>query len=92
VAYGMKKIDQFFALVGIAVGAFLTWYAYYSNSHREVTRINEFIYLLLFPSSIGLMVTENASLSGQVIIVFIVVAANGFLYGLASAAVRKIIR
>jgi len=37
-----------------------------------------------------LMVTENASLSGQVIIVLIVVAANGFLYGLASAAIRKI--
>jgi len=92
VVYGMKKIDQLFALVGIAVGAFLTWYGYYSNSHRAVTRINEFIYLLLFPPSIGLMVTENASLSGQVIIVFIVVAANGFLYGLASAAVRKIFR
>jgi hypothetical protein len=87
---GMKRIDKFIVLVGIAVGAFLTWYAYYSNSHREVTRINEFVYLVLFPPSIGLLVTENASSSGQVIIVLIVVAANGFLYGLASAAIRKI--
>jgi hypothetical protein len=76
--------------VGVAVGVFLTWYAYYSNSHREATRINEFVYLLLFPPSIGLMVTENASLAGQVIIVFIVVVANGLLYGLASAGIRKI--
>jgi hypothetical protein len=86
----MKKIDRVFVLVGIAVGAFLTWYAYYSNSNVEATRINELVYLFLFPPSIGLMVTENASLSGQVIIVLIVVAANGFLYGLASAAIRKI--
>jgi hypothetical protein len=87
----MKRIDKFFALVGIAVGSFLTWYAYYSNSHREVTRISDFVYLLLCPSSIGLMVTENPSLSGQVIIVLIVVAANGFLYGLASVVIRKIL-
>jgi len=86
----MKRIDRVLVLVGIAVGASLTWYAYYSNSRVEATRINELVYLLLFPPSIGLMVTENASLSGQVIIVLIVVAANGFLYGLGSAAIRKI--
>jgi len=86
----MKRIDKFFVLVGIAVGAFLSWYAYYSNSHREVTSINEYVYLVLFPPSIGLMATENASSSGQVFIVLTVVAANGFLYGLASTAIRKI--
>jgi hypothetical protein len=86
----MKRIDKVFVLVGITVGAFLTWYAYYSNSHREVTRVNELVYLVLFPSSIGLMVTENASSFGQAIIVLIVVAANGFLYGLACAAIRKV--
>jgi hypothetical protein len=85
----MKRIDHLFVLIGIGVAGFLTWYAYYSNSHREATRINEFVYLLLFPSSIGLMVTENATVPGQVLIVSIVVAANGALYGLVSVAFRK---
>jgi hypothetical protein len=88
----MRKIDGLFVLIGIAIGGFLTWYAYYCNSHREAARINEFVYLLLFPPSIGLMVTENATVPGQVLIVSIVVAANGALYGLLSVAFRKIFR
>jgi hypothetical protein len=85
----MRRIDHLFVLIGITVAAFLTWYAYYSNSHREVTRINELVYLVLFPPSIGLMVTENASEWGQAVIVSVVVAANGALYGLLSVACRK---
>jgi len=88
----MRKIDRLFVLSGLAVAGFLTWYAYYSNSHREATKINELVYLLLFPPSIGLMVTESATLIGQVIIVSIVVAANGALYGLVSVVVRKMFK
>ena len=86
----MRKIDSLFVATGIAIGGFLTWYAYYCNSHRDATRINEFLYLLLFPPSIGLMVTENATVLGQAIVVSIVIAANGALYGLVSVALRKI--
>jgi hypothetical protein len=86
---GMKKIDLLFVLIGMAVAGLLTWYAHYSNSHSEAARLNDFVYLLLFPPSIGLMVTENATVVGQVLIVSIVVAANGALYGLVSIAFRK---
>jgi hypothetical protein len=89
-SHDIKKIDQLFVLIGLAVASFLTWYAYYSNSHREAVRISEVVYLLLFPSSIGLMVTENATSMGQTIIVSIVVAVNGALYGSTSVLVRKI--
>jgi hypothetical protein len=88
----MRKIAGLFVVIGIAIGGFLTWYAYYSNSHREAARINEFVYLLLFPPSIGLMVTENATVPGQVIIVSIVVAANGALYGVVYLALREMFR
>jgi uncharacterized membrane protein YgaE (UPF0421/DUF939 family) len=84
-----RKIVGLFVVIGMAIGGFLAWYAYYSNSHREATRINEFVYLLLFPPSIGLMVTENATVPGQVIIVSIVVLANGALYGLVYLVLRE---
>lgn len=74
------------------VAGLLTWYAYFSNSHREATKLSEWVYLVLFPPSIGLMVTENATVAGQVIIVSIVVAANGVLYGLVSLITRNVFK
>ena len=88
----MKRIDGLFALLGAAIGGFLTWYAYYCNSHVEAKRISELAYLILFPPSIGLTVTENASSLGQVTIVFMVVAANAALYGSVSTVLRKLLR
>jgi hypothetical protein len=88
----MKRIDCLFAVIGIVVAGFLTWYAYYSNSHREAARISELIYILLFPPSIGLMVTENASAASQALIISVVVAANGAIYGLGSMIARKIFK
>ena len=85
----MKRIDGLFALLGAAIGGFLTWYAYYCNSHVEAKRVSELAYLILFPPSVGLMVTENASPLGQVTIVFMVVAANAALYGSVSIILRK---
>jgi len=54
--------------------------------------MNEFIYIVFFPSSLGLMVTENASKVSQVFIVLAVVGANGLLYCLAAKAVRSMLR
>jgi hypothetical protein len=88
----VRKIDWSFALVGLTVAGLLTWYAYYSSSHREAKKISELVYLVLFPPSIGLMVTENATVAGQVIIVSIVVAANGVLYGLVSMIARNVFK
>ncbi len=88
----MKRTDYLFFLIGLFVAGFLTWYAYYSNSHREAARISALIYILLFPPSIGLMVTEKASPASQALIISIVVAANGAIYGLASMIARKIFK
>jgi hypothetical protein len=86
----MRKIDALFAVLGVAIASFLTWHAYYAGYHREVARINESVYLVFFPPSIGLMVTENATKAGQVFIVLIVVAANGVLYGLVCLVLRNV--
>ena len=88
----MKKIDWLLVAIGMAVAGFLTWHAYYSNSHREVPHIDEFFYIVFFPPSIGLMVTENAGKAGQAVIVFIVVAANGGLYAVVGKVIRAALR
>ena len=85
----MNKIDRIGALIGMAVAALLTAYAYYSNSHRGSPRIDELVYLVLFPPSIGLMATENASPLSQAFIVTVVVAANGGFYALVAAVLRE---
>jgi hypothetical protein len=86
----MHKTDRLFALVGMAVGAALTWYAYYSNSHPQAPKLGDFVYLVLFPPSIGLMATENANKFVEAIVIAAVVAANGGWFAFLSAAGRKI--
>ena len=88
----MNKIDRVGALVGMVVGASLTWYAYHSNSHPQAPKINEIAYLLLFPSSICLMATENASRLGQVLVIAVAVFANGGFYALLAAILRVWLR
>ena len=88
----MKKLDWLLVAIGMAVGSLLTWYAYYSNSHLEAPHIAEFLYIVFFPPSIGLMVTENASYAGQAIIILVVVSANGGLYALAGRVIRAALR
>ncbi len=88
----MKRIDYLFFLIGSLIAGFLTWHAYYSNSHREAAKISELVYILLFPPSIGLMVTEKASPASQALIISMVVATNGAIYGLGSMIARKIFK
>jgi hypothetical protein len=85
-------VDRLFALVGVAVGGFLTWYAYHSNTHPQAPRVSELVYLLLFPSSICLMLTERASTFSQAIIVAFALFANGGFYALISAVLRTWLR
>ena len=84
----MHKTDRLAALLGVVVGLALTSYAYYSNSHPHAPKPNELVYILLFPPSIGLMATENASTTAHVIIVAGVAAANGGYFALLSAILR----
>jgi len=70
-----------FAPIGIAVAAALTGYSYYSGLHRNALQPSELVYLLLCPPSFFLMLTENASLPGQILIVTVVVLLNGCQHG-----------
>jgi hypothetical protein len=88
----MKKFEWLFASIGLAIASFLTWHAYYANAHPHVAQFNEVIYIVFFPPSLGLMVTENASRAGQVIIVLTVVGANGLLYFLVAKLLRAMLR
>jgi hypothetical protein len=88
----MKTFDWLFASIGLVVASFLTWHAYYANAHPNVSQFNEFIYIVFFPPSLGLMVTENASKAGQAIIVLTVVGANGLLYFLVAKLLRAMLR
>jgi hypothetical protein len=84
----MPKMDRLFAFAGIAIGLVLSLYAYYSNSHPHAPKPNQLFYLLLFPASIGLMATENASPTTQAFMVAGVAAANGGYLALLSAILR----
>lgn len=86
----MRRFELIAAATGVVIAALLTWSAYYSNSHNGAWKISELVFLVLFPSSLGLMVTENASAFGQAVIVLMVVVVNGVYYGLISAVVRAI--
>ena len=87
----MRSVDKVLAGIGMVIAGCLTWSAYYSNLHPGATRINEMVYLVLFPPSLGLMATEKASVFEQVTITIFLICANGALYGLASAALRKLL-
>jgi hypothetical protein len=88
----MKKRILWFALLGMAVAAALAAYAYYSNQHRGGPKIDESVYLVMCPPSIFLMLTESASVSGQVLIVAVVVVLNGLLYGAVAETVATWLR
>ena len=88
----VRKIDLLMATIGIVIGSLLTSYTYYANSHQAAPRLDDWIYLVLFPPSLGLMTTENASSFHQAIIISAVIVENGLLYGLASAGIRRILR
>jgi hypothetical protein len=85
----MKKTFVGFSLVGMAVAGVLVKYAYYSNHHEDVPRLNEYVYLVTCPPSIFLMLTENASAPGQVFIISLVVVLNGMLYGTVAMGFRR---
>ena len=88
--FSMNRIDKFSFAIGMLVATLLTWNAYYSNSHPGATKISESVFFILFPPSLGLMMTENASKREQIMIVVPLVIGNGSLYWLISFLVRKL--
>ena len=88
----MKKTFLWFSLVGMALAGILVRYAYYSNYHRNAPRLDDYAYLVICPPSIFLMATENASTSGQVLIISLVVILNGLLYGMVAFVFRRLFR
>jgi hypothetical protein len=85
----MKKPELVPIGLGIAVASFLTWHAYYSNSHHT-PQISEIVYLVLFPGSIGFMAADNASPFEQIFIVLLLVSVNGALYWVAWLLLRNL--
>jgi hypothetical protein len=52
----MRKSDKLAFGIGMVVAGLLTWHAYYSNSHPGTAKISELVYIVLFFSSVGLIV------------------------------------
>ena len=86
----MSRIDKLSFGIGILVAIILTLASYYSNSHPGSTKISDTVFVILFPPSVGLMVTENAGRTEQIMVVVLLVIANGGLYWLISVLVRKL--
>jgi len=90
---GLKRIDKTFVVLGMVIAGFLTWYADYSNSHTGSANLGWFTYVALCPSSIFLMLTENAKAKWeQALIIAAVVVSNGALYGVVCLTVRELIQ
>ncbi len=86
----MKRIDKTFVVLGMVIAGFLTWYAGYSNSHTSSANLGWFTYVALCPSSIFLMLTENAKTAWEeALIIAVVVVSNGALYGAVCFTVRE---
>src|ERR1039458_3943121 len=71
-------------LIGIGVGfclaLFMSAFAYYANSHQFPYDLS-LIYICLAPTSIVLIVTEQATPSAVAIIVLIFAFSNALIYG-----------
>jgi hypothetical protein len=85
----LNRIDKSFVVLGMLIAGFLTWYAGYENSHPGSPDPVWFTYIVLCPSSIFLMLTENATKWGEAIIITVVIVSNGALYGAACISVRE---
>ena len=67
------------AAVGFGVALALTALAYHMNA-AHVHYDLDMLYLILWPVSLGLMATENASAGSQVIIVLMLSVINAAIY------------
>jgi hypothetical protein len=85
----MKKRELVPIGLGIAVSSFLTWHAYYSNSHNT-PQFSEIVYVVFSPGSIGFMAADSASRFEQIFIVLLLVSANGALYWVVAWSLRKL--
>ena len=67
------------ATIGFGVALFLAGLAYSLNA-AHVHYDLDMVYLILWPVSLGLMATENASTANQVLIVLVLSLINAIIY------------
>lgn len=80
-----------FAAVGFLIGEILCGYTFYANSHANVP-INEDLYLVLCPPSIGGMALENAGVIGGIIGWLGFSIMNALLYGIPGFALDHFLK
>lgn len=70
-----------FAIAGFVIGEILCAYTFYSNSGHHAP-INDELFLVLCPPSIGGLALETAGVAGGIFGWLIISLLNGGLYGL----------
>ena len=78
------QITSIGAATGLALGTIGILYAYHANRLGGVSPGLQWLYLLFFPSSFGLMGFDSSSQTRQVIGEVIVVLMNGAMYGVVT--------
>ena len=93
----MLRFSSVFAVVGFVVSLLLDLFAYFLNYYLyphfrgnlratlAIHQVADRIYLMLWPTSIGLMGLDNASAGGQVIGLLILAFTNAVLYFILGA-------
>src|SRR5690242_11435043 len=76
----IKRAEGLSFGAGVVIASALTWFAYYTNSHPQVGKNYDLIYLVFFPASLGYMALENASRAQWFAGILIAISANGFWY------------
>jgi hypothetical protein len=87
------KIAAGFAVVGLLVAIVVISATYYEHSHHTswaIESIPDIVLFLLFPMSVGLMVTEHASATSQIFICTMVTLMNGVWYGLLGLGLSRL--
>jgi len=77
------------ALLGFSVALCLAGIAYLLNSYHVPYNLDE-LYIALAPTSLILMLTENATPSAQALIVLIFGVQNAIIYGLLGLLAGKV--
>jgi len=67
------------AILGFVIALGLAGLAYFLN-WRQITYHLDTLYTVLAPTSLFLMLTDHATLGGQIVVVLIVAVQNAFIY------------
>jgi cellobiose-specific phosphotransferase system component IIC len=67
------------AILGFVIALALAGLAYFLN-WRQITYHLDTLYMVLAPTSLFLMLTDHATLGGQIVVVLIIALQNAFIY------------